>query len=75
MLNAGNIQYFQHGESTPQSDENGGAEVGIDHTLNDSIPARYQDGRGGIDLEQVRRDQREARRQVLQWVIRRLRRL
>lgn len=41
--------------------------------LDNSIPPRYQDGRGGINLEQVQRDQQQARRQVIRTMIRRLR--
>jgi hypothetical protein len=37
-----------------------------------SIPLRYRDGMGGIDLEQVKRDQRRARRDVVRAMIRRL---
>lgn len=37
-----------------------------------SIPSRYKDGRGGIDLEQIRLDQRRARQEVVRALIRRL---
>lgn len=37
---------------------------------NESIPARYRDGRGGINLEQVRRDQLRARQEWLRAVVR-----
>ncbi|BES73140.1 hypothetical protein RE428_41580 [Marinobacter nanhaiticus D15-8W] len=43
--------------------------------LKASIPARYRDGQGGIDLEQVKRDQRRARSDVIRTVIGRLSRL
>lgn len=36
------------------------------------IPHRYRDEPGGIDLEQIRQDQRQARRLVLRSMIRRL---
>ncbi|MCG8393214.1 MAG: hypothetical protein MI745_09030 [Pseudomonadales bacterium] len=36
----------------------------------DPIPARYRDGRGGINLEQVRRDQLRARQEWLRAVVR-----
>lgn len=42
---------------------------------NDAIPPRYLDARGGIDLEQVLRDQLQARRQVVQSMVRRLKQL
>ena len=38
----------------------------------DPIPARYRDGRGGINLEQVRRDQLRARQQWLLGLVRQL---
>lgn len=37
-----------------------------------SIPARYRDRMGGINLERVRRDQRRARLQVVRGLIRHL---
>jgi hypothetical protein len=40
-----------------------------------SIPLRYRDGMGGIDLEQVKRDQRRARRDFVRAMIRGLNRL
>lgn len=40
-----------------------------------SIPQRYRDGRGGINLEQVRRDQRQARQQVVRALVRRFKKL
>lgn len=43
--------------------------------LDDTITPRYQDGRGGIDLEKVQRDRRLAQRQVTRAMIRRLKQL
>jgi len=40
-----------------------------------SIPLRYRDGMGGINLEQVKRDQRRARRDIVRTMIRSLDRL
>ena len=40
-----------------------------------SIPLRYRDGMGGINLEQVQRDQRRARRDIVRTMIRSLDRL
>jgi len=34
-----------------------------------SIPLRYRDGRGGIDLERVRQEQNQARREAVQWLM------
>ncbi|SNY99113.1 hypothetical protein [Halomonas sp. hl-4] len=39
-----------------------------------TIPLRYQDGMGGIDIEQVRRDQRQAQQQFIRAILRHLRR-
>ncbi|BCB08895.1 hypothetical protein HHSLTHF2_27850 [Vreelandella venusta] len=43
--------------------------------LDDAIPPRYRDGRGGIDLEQVQRDRRQAQKQVVRAMLRRLKQL
>lgn len=40
--------------------------------MDDAIAPRYRDGRGGINLEQVEKDRRQARRQVIRAMIRRL---
>lgn len=40
-----------------------------------SIPLRYRDGMGGVNLEQVKQDQRRARRDVVRAMIRGLNRL
>lgn len=37
-----------------------------------AIPARYRNARGGVNLEQVRRDQRRARRDALRALVRHL---
>ena len=41
----------------------------------ESSPTRYRDGRGGINLEQVRRDQLRARQEWLRAGVRRLKAL
>lgn len=58
----------------------GGGDQNVpDRSANDApesgIPPRYQDGMGGIDLEKVKRDQRQARRAVVRAMIQSLRRL
>jgi len=40
-----------------------------------NIPPRYRDRMGGINLEQVRRDQRRARREFVRAIIRSLEKL
>lgn len=44
----------------------------IDDSLSGAIPRRYRDGLGGINIEQVRQDQRQARREVVRGMARRL---
>lgn len=41
-------------------------------TFGGSIPTRYRSGMGGINIEQVKRDQRQARRELVQAIIHRL---
>lgn len=65
-------QNFQHHGSLPHRDNDDAAEESIDASPKGSIPPRYCDGRGGIDLERVRLDQHEAQRQVIQAMIRRI---
>ncbi len=36
----------------------------------ETIPLRYRNGQGGVDIERVRRDQIQARRQVVRAMIR-----
>lgn len=55
----------------PRNHLDGGKEPVAD-TPTETIPARYRNGAGGIDLEQVRRDQRQARRAFMQSIGRRL---
>ena len=50
--------------ATPD-DSNNTATAPVSPLPHESIPARYQDGRGGINLEQVRREQLRARQQWL----------
>lgn len=37
-----------------------------------SIPTRYRNGRGGINLEQVKHDQRRARNEVVRAMLQRI---
>ncbi|WP_166254893.1 hypothetical protein [Marinobacter salicampi] len=47
-------------------------ERNVDGSPKGTIPNRYRDGLGGINLEQVRQDQRQARRDVVRGMLRRL---
>lgn len=43
----------------------------IEGSSQESIPARYRDGAGGINIEQVERDQRRARQEFVRSLFRR----
>lgn len=66
---------FQQGDPLTHSDNDDMEEVSTNDSPMESIPQRYRDGSGGIDLEQVRQDQLRARRQVVQAMVRRLKNL
>lgn len=68
MISAG-VKYFRGDVPlTRQNDEMEKGSVG--DSLKGAIPLRYRDVLGGVDIEQVKRDQRRARRQVLAAMIR-----
>lgn len=48
------------------------SEAAETETKENAIPARYRNARGGVNLEQVRRDQRRARRDALRALVRHL---
>lgn len=75
MLFLSEAHHFQHGDPLTHSDNDDIEEVSTDDSPIESIPHRYRDGGGGIDLEQVRRDQLRARRQAVQAILRRLNKL
>lgn len=75
MMNSTKVQNLQHHGSLPRRDNDAVPEGSADDSLKGSIPSRYRDGRGGVDLERVRLDQHEARRQVIQAMIRRIEKL
>ncbi len=75
MMVSEEVHYF-HGGGPLTRREDGEVEEGsVDDSLEGTIPFRYRDGLGGIDLEQVRLDQLQARRQVVRAMIRRLEKL
>lgn len=75
MLNSRKEQSFQRPDSLPRSDNDDMPKGSTDDSLKGSIPTRYRYGWGGIDLERVQLDQHEARRQVIQSMIRRIEKL
>jgi hypothetical protein len=75
MMNSTKVQNLQHHGSLPRCDNDAVSEGSADNLLKGSIPSRYRDGRGGVDLERVRLDQQEARRQVIQAMVRRIEKL
>ncbi len=72
MMISGEAQYFRNASPLIFRDQDKGGSERSDDALKVSIPTRYRDGLGGIDLEQVKRDQRRARRQVVRTVLARL---
>ncbi|SOB76484.1 hypothetical protein SAMN04488490_2176 [Marinobacter sp. LV10R510-11A] len=75
MMVSDEEQYFQGRGPLICREDGEVKERSVDDSLEGSIPLRYQNGQGGIDLEQVRRDQLQARRQVVRAMIRRLEKL
>jgi hypothetical protein len=69
------VQYVNSGAPVALHDS-GNAEKGRASDLTgESIPVRYRDGRGGINLEQVRREQLRARQEWLRAVVQRMKAL
>lgn len=75
MLNSRKEQNFQLRDLLPRSDNDDMPKGSADDSLKESIPSRYHDGRGGVDLERVRLDQHEAKRRFIQSMIRRIQQL
>lgn len=72
MLISEEVKYFQ-GVNTLAFRENDNVPCKrIDESPEGSIPPRYRDGLGGINLEQVKQDQRQARRELILAMARRL---
>lgn len=75
MIVSEEVQYFHRGSPLSRQENDNLEKASVDESLEGTIPLRYRDGMGGIDLEQVRRDQLQARRQVVRAMIRRLAKL
>jgi|GEM_PF-726523 len=74
MIFSEKIQYSHGGALTHGNNDCVGTES-HDGSREETIPLRYRNGLGGIDLEQVRRDQLQARQQVVRAMIQRLKNL
>jgi len=65
------VQYVNSGIPVALRDSADAEKGPASNLPNESISARYRDGRGGINLEQVRRDQLRARQEWLRAMVRR----
>lgn len=72
MLISDQIKYFHSGNPLAGRENDDVSGQRLDESFEGSIPPRYRDGRGGIDLEQVKRDQRQARQELVQAMLHRL---
>ena len=75
MMISEEVRYFHDDDPLTRRDDGKVEEGSGGDSLEGTIPLRYRDGVGGIDLEQVRRDQLQARREVVRAIIRRLEKL
>ena len=71
MTNTIEKQRFNNGGSSTCLDNDGVEKRIIGGT--ETIPLRYQYGLGGIDIEQVRRDQDQAKREFIRAILKYLR--
>lgn len=69
------VQYVNSGIAVALRDSDNAEKGRASDLPGESIPARYRDGRGGINLEQVRRDQLRARQEWLRAVVQRMKAL
>lgn len=72
MTNTIGKQRFNKGGSTTRLDNENTTTRIAENT--GTIPLRYQYRSGGIDVDQVRRDQDQARREFIQAILKHLRR-
>lgn len=72
MLISAEKTYLQAGNPLAFRDNDEASDRSVNDARQSSIPPRYQDGHGGINIEQVKRDQRRARRDVVRAMMRRL---
>lgn len=72
MLISEEMKYFHGGNPLALRENDDVSDRRVDESLEGCIPSRYRDGLGGIDLEQVKRDQRQARRELVRGMLQRL---
>ncbi|MEX0606312.1 MAG: hypothetical protein WD623_15480 [Marinobacter sp.] len=75
MMVSEEVQYSHCGGPLICRDDDDMDKGCVDESLKETIPHKYRDGRGGINIEQVRRDQRQAQRQFIRSMIRHLKQL
>lgn len=75
MLISEEIQYFQGSNPLTRRDGDDVSDRCVNDSSGNSVPCRYRDGMGGVNLEKVKRDQRQARKEVVRAMIRSLRNL
>jgi allophanate hydrolase subunit 1 len=60
--------YFNSGDPLTRLNKGDEEKQGVDDES--AIPLRYQDGLGGIDIEKVQREQRQAKQQFIRAILR-----
>ena len=75
MLFSSQAHHYQHGDLLVHSDHHDKEGVSTDDSPGESIPHRYRDKSGGINIEQVRKDQLRARQQVVQAALKRFKKI
>lgn len=72
MLISEEMKYFHGGNPIAFRENDDAPGRRVEDSFEGSIPARYRDGMGGIDIEQVKRDQRQARKELVRAMLQRL---
>jgi hypothetical protein len=75
MMISAEVKGFQDRKPLTAKEADEAKERRYNESLQGAIPPRYRNGRGGIDLDRVRRDQRHARQQVIRAMMRNLKEL
>ena len=75
MLISDEMKYFHGGNPLARGVNDDVTGQRVDESFEGSIPPRYRDGRGGINMEQVQRDQRQARQELVRAMLHRLAKL
>ncbi|MDR5874634.1 hypothetical protein [Vreelandella gomseomensis] len=68
MMDSKQKPYFNGGDPLTRLNKEDEERQGDDDKT--AIPLRYQDGLGGIDIEKVRREQRQAKQQFIRAILR-----